>query len=372
MKRILVYGLSNKWGGVESIVHSIITQIENDVNIDVLLSGEDIDIRHTRHNENVSIISITSWGESRRKFKDELRDVLEKKDYDYVWINASLMCNRDIINVIRKNSSAQIITHSHGSYFEESNKLKEIILLALHYLNRSLYRKSVKYKCMCSEKSGKWFYGNAIFRNEHPYLIKNGIDINKYLFNKEIRNKIRTQLEIYNSDEIVLFHAGRLTPVKNQSFLIDLVKEAISQNLKVRLLIAGSGELEEELKHKVTEAHLETRIQFLGNRNDINELYQAADIFLLPSYHEGFPVTLTEAQAAGLKCIVSSTISRETNITGNVKYLSISNYSLQMWIDEIKRTELSGEYRLERSLVVRTKRYDISDVATDLKIYLGI
>lgn len=364
-----MYGLSGQWGGIESIIHAIISQLEDEIAFDILISDVMVNDRHKQHGANVSIIPITAWGASIRKFKEELRRIISDKHYDYVWINASLMCNRDIISVSKKYSQAEIITHSHGTYFEENNKLKEKILLFLHRINRPYFNRNVKYKLMCSEASGKWFYGKKALNNGELHLIRNGIDTSVFQFDNTIRNNLRAELGL--SDKKIILHAGRLTEVKNQKFLIHLMRRMADMKRNVKLLIVGEGELREELENLISSLDLKDFVMLLGTRADINQFYQAADVFVLPSFHEGFPVTLTEAQSAGLPCIVSNTISRETDITGAVKFLPIDEDSYSDWAEAIERITYSAEERKKRGQIVINNHFDISDVAKDFKSLLG-
>ncbi len=370
MKRFLIYGLSNQWGGIEAIIHSMISRLESDNELDLLISGQNVDERHFRHSGNVSVLKITAWGNSRTRFRKELKAVLLNRSYDFVWVNASLMCNRDIISVVRNNSQAKIITHSHGTYLEEANKLKEYILLVMHYFNRPYFRKYVDYKCMCSNASGKWFYGSKSVEAGDVYLIKNGIDTSRFRFDESIRIQMRKDLGIRN--EIVLFHAGRLTAVKNQNLLLHIVKSCIDKGINVKLLIAGDGELNQSLQNLASSLGVDNNVVFLGSRDDVHHLYQAADIFLLPSFHEGFPVTLTEAQTSGLYCLVSDYISTETNITGEIRYLPINPIAIDKWVDTIKDVSHNKQSRLRLSEKVREQRFDISDVVNDFKNHIGI
>jgi len=370
IKRFLIYGLSNQWGGVESIIHSIIHELEEESCFDILISGKEIDKRHLNHGKNVHVLPITSWGESPSTFATELKQILLISEYHFVWINASLMCNRSVIATVHKNSTAKIITHAHGSFFEEPNLMKKMLLLGMHYYNRRFFHRIVDYKCACSENAAKWFYGKKSFDDNNVYVIKNGIKTLDFIFNDNVRQKYRDSLGI--TDEIVLFHAGRLTPVKNQTYIIDIVKAAIDKGLNVKLFIAGDGELKQKLHDKVHNLGLDNRIYFLGNRNDINCLYQTSDIFLLPSHHEGFPVTLTEAQTSGLPCLVSSNISKETNISGGIRYLPISQQSIPLWVDAIKEVVVHNNSRYDHGQYVIAKHYDIKDVAKDFKSYIGM
>lgn len=369
MKRILIYGLSNHWGGVEAIVNALVSELENNISFDILISGNNIDTRYLSHKKSVRVLPITAWGQNRKKFISELVNYLHIGQYDYVWVNASLMCNRDIISIVNKKSNSEIITHAHGSYFEERNKIKEYALLFLHYLNRHYYYNNVKHKCACSLSAATWFYGKRFLNNHNVCIIKNGIDTTKFRFNEQLRQQYRTQFNI--TDEVLLFHAGRLTEVKNQIFLIEIVKEAILYGLNLKLLIAGDGELKEPLQHKIDEFKLNDKVKLLGSRSDVDKLYQAADVFLLPSHHEGFPVTLTEAQTSGLPCIVSDNISKETNINQLVFYLPISDNSIPKWVSIIKELGAKKIDRQKQGNVVIEHGYEIKDVANNFRHILG-
>ena len=102
-------------------------------------------------------------------------------------------------------------------------------------------------------------------------------------------------------------------------------------------------------------------VVFLGNRSDVDKLYQAMDVFLLPSHHEGFPVTLAEAQASGIHCIVSDHVSVETNLAGSVNYLPIDK-GVKPWADLISSYTFDSQNRVEMADAVINSGYDINDV----------
>ena len=150
------------------------------------------------------------------------------------------------------------------------------------------------------------------------------------------------------------------------------MRQIADQKMNVKLLIVGDGELRAELEDLITRLELNNFVMLLGSRSDINHFYQASDIFVLPSLHEGFPVTLTEAQTAGLPCVVSDRVSKETNITGAVKFLPIDNSSYSKWIEEIDKINFSIDQRKYIGNLVIQNHFDISDVAKDFKSILGI
>ena len=145
-----------------------------------------------------------------------------------------------------------------------------------------------------------------------------------------MREKYRELLNV--QDKYVILNVGRLLPVKNQLFLIELMKEINKEHKNVVLLIAGDGILKEELKQKINSYHLQENIILLGNRDDVPNILNAADVFIMPSLFEGLPLATIEAQANGLPVILSDTISKECNITGLVRFISLDSPKSE-WIN---------------------------------------
>lgn len=334
MKRILVYGLSNGWGGVEAIVMSMIDRMAGKYVFEIIHSLDSSSYAAQYESEFIRFVHMPSWGADRKGFASALKKYVEEKRFDYVWVNGCIMANKTIISVVRRFSDAKIIMHSHGSSFESSGWLKRLILLALHILNRPYYICNIDYPCMCSLKSGRWFYGKRYLNRHAVHHIKNGVDTAKFKFNIQVREAYRKEFGV--TDEFLVFHAGRLTEVKNQRKILSVVADALAVGMNVKLIIAGDGECREDLNKYAQELGLGNRVLFLGLRNDVANFYQAADVMLLPSFHEGFPVTLTEAQTSGLPCLVSDRVSDETNITGLVRFLSIDEDCNSSWVSALK------------------------------------
>ena len=359
MKSFLVYGLSNGRGGVESIVLSIMSCLP-ECKFDILLS-EGSCAYEELFNSNVNRINIASWGRSPQKFKADLESVLNNRIYDYVWINGCLMANRSIISVVRKYSNAKIITHSHGTSFEEGSAIKSVILKILHYVNRPFYLENTDFPCCCSLKSAEWYYGKNFCKKQKVFVVNNGVDVERFQFNKTTRDTLRAELAA--GDSFVLFHAGRLTHVKNQTKILEITKSLINSGKNVKLWIAGVGELEEHLKQYASELGISSMVSFLGFRNDVSSLCQAADAFLLPSFHEGLPVTIIEAQATGLSCFVSDRVTREADVSGLVDFIPIEKSSDE-WAGEINNFKYMSDREAATSLI-KSKRFDLDSVAED-------
>lgn len=197
-------------------------------------------------------------------------------------------------------------------------------------------------KIACSRKAGVALYGkNSKFR-----IINNGIDTNKFKYDTEIRNKKREELGIKNN--FVIGHIGRFDEQKNHTFLIDIFNEITKYKENAKLLLIGEGPLEDKIKEKVKALQIEEKVNFLGVRNDANELYQAMDVFLLPSLFEGLPIVGIEAQTAGLPCFFSDNISKEVKIV-NSHFISLKENG-KFWAQQIinihenyKRADVSEE-----------------------------
>ena len=183
------------------------------------------------------------------------------------------------------------------------------------------------YYMACGQKAGEYMYG----KNKKFYILKNAIDIEKYLYNDKIRNEKRKELKLANKN--VYLNIGRFAAQKNQLFLLDIFNEIIKDDKNAHLLmVGGDGELYDEIIKKIDKYKLDKSITILKNRNDVNEIYQAADVFLLPSLLEGFPLVALEAQTSALPMILSSEITKEAKINDNVYFLPIDN--AKTWADQ--------------------------------------
>lgn len=155
-------------------------------------------------------------------------------------------------------------------------------------------------------------------------------------------------------------HIGRFNYQKNHEFLIKIVDALKNNGYNVKLLLVGDGEKKKKIQELVQKSKLEDNIIFGGIRKDIPQILSAIDILLLPSFYEGMPNVVIEAQAIGTKCFISETITKEADITGLVKYLSIDRSEYE-WCDNI-----INEYKYERvdeKEKIKKNKYDINTIA---------
>ena len=165
----------------------------------------------------------------------------------------------------------------------------------------------------------------------HFKLLHNGIVPNAYKFSEEKRTVKRMELGI--SDKVVIGHVGALKKVKNQIRLIEILKNI--NDARYVLLLIGDGEDKEKLVLKAKELGVENQVMFLGSRSDVADLLQSIDVFVFPSFFEGIPMALIEAEAVGLPIVASDTINQDIKINDNICFVSLDE-SNDKWIQKIQ------------------------------------
>lgn len=209
----------------------------------------------------------------------------------------------------------------------------------------------------CSDRASKWLFKTT---SRKSVIVKNGIDLKKFAFSDIVRNKVRKNLDI-DQESTVVGHVGRFCHAKNHRFLIDIFDKYAKFNSNSVLILAGDGPLRAEIQHRVAELDLVDKVKFLGVRNDIDSLLQAFDIFVFPSLYEGLPVTLIEAQGAGVPCVISDRITKEVDLGVDlIGYLPLND--TRVWVEKIK-TALNRISTKSTTVVLRKKGYDIQHVS---------
>lgn len=219
----------------------------------------------------------------------------------------------------------------------------------------------------CGEEAGIWMFKHRPFM-----VINNGIDTEAYRFCEEDRIIVRKKLGI--AHETLIGHVGRLNEQKNQSFLLDVFNKIVDNNDDIKLVLIGDGPLEETLKKKAMDMKIAEKVFFVGAVNNVNQFLNALDIIVMPSLYEGLPLTLVEEQANGLTCVVADTITEEANISGNVKFISLTA-SLEVWADRIinELTDRSRGDSSEQSIrLIREKGFDINQITRTIAVVYGL
>ena len=258
-----------------------------------------------------------------------------------------------VLRIAAKHGVPVRIAHSHNA-----NQDRDIKYLVKLFCMRSI-PKYATHLFACSTAAGDWMFNGA------PYqLFANAVDTADFSFSAEKAAKTREKLGI-GKNVFAVGHIGRFSAQKNHTFLIDVFAKIIEKEPDSRLLLIGNGGRLEEIKGKVKALNLPDKVIFTGIRTDIPDLLQAMDVFVLPSLYEGLPVTLVEAQAAGLPCVISDKVSEECIVTkGLVTKMNLSDAPIQ-WAEHI--LNLRGTARINRYEEVRASGYDIVSCAKKLE-----
>ena len=329
---IRIAHIIGKWlgGGVESVVMNYYRNIDkNKIQFDFICDEDSTDIPYEEIEELGGKVILIPPYQKVFKYHKELKKVLMNGNYKIVHSHINTLS----VFSLWAAKSAKVpvrIAHSHSTTNKKEwkkNLIKNILkpfskLFATDYF-------------ACSELAGRWLFGNKEFDRKKVFVLNNAIDLDKFKFNKEIRNQKRNELKI-KDETLVIGHIGRFVEQKNHRFLIDIFNEIHNQEKNSILLLAGQGPLQEEIKQKVKDLKLTRCVKFLGQRKDANELYQAFDVFLLPSLYEGLPVVGVEAQASGNLCYLSNDMTKETKVLDSTVFMSLE-YSAEEWAFGILR-----------------------------------
>ena len=295
------------------------------------------------------------------KFIRFINQFFYNKSNEYIAVHLhEAYLNSLILPVAKKYDIKHRIIHNHATKYSDKkiNSIRNKILCIP-------IKKTANHFMACSEAAGIFLFGKNEIEKNNIYILNNAIEINKFKFCKSIREKIRRELLL--EDKLVVGHVGRFNEPKNHVYLIEVFSEVYKKNKNALLILIGEGPLSRKVRSLVKELNLTSKVLFLGLRTDVNELMQAMDIFVLPSLYEGLPVVAVEAQASGLPCIISNSITDEIKITDLVTFKSL-NQSPSEWADDILNIN-NKHSRYDTSRKIIDAGYDIKSAASRLEEY---
>lgn len=245
----------------------------------------------------------------------------EHKEYKIVHSNLDSSANIHLR--IAKKHNCIAIAHSHNS--NDGVGLKGLVKSVLKFN----FNSCCDYKFACSDKAARWLFGKNATDIK---IINNGINSEIYTYDNALRKKVLDEFAI--NDKFVIGSVARFNHQKNHQFIIDVFYEYKKNVPNAVLILVGDGDLKNEILEKTNKMNIDDSVIFTGVRSDIFELLNAFDLFIMPSFYEGLPVSVIEAQASGLKCLLSDTITKEVDITGNVEFMSLEK-SPKEWAEKI-------------------------------------
>lgn len=353
MRNILIEGMTSNMGGIEKFIYTIYNNLKDEYHIDFITVDENIPFEAEFKENGSEIYRITPRHISIKQYKSDMKNVFNKKKYDVLWSNKTTLSAIDSMVIAKKNGVKKIVCHSHAS-----KNMGSRFTYIMHSLNKKRINAHIDYKVACSTEAAEWFYGKD---TDKITIIQNAVDVKKYAPSLAIKERKRKELNI--KEEFVLGHIGRFSVEKNHKFLIDIFEQVYKQT-DARLLLCGDGALMPEIKEYVEGKNLEEKISFLGIRNDIAEILQVMDVLVFPSLYEGLPFALVEAQAAGVPCVVSDTVSVESKLTDILEFVELKNGPM-MWTEKI--LQYQDYIKVSKEEQLTEKGFSLDSMMQDIK-----
>lgn len=254
---------------------------------------------------------------------------------------------------VAKKHGVKTIIHSHST----SNGTGAMAM-AKNALQFPL-KKQADILMACSTEAGLWLYGEKAMQSDKYVFMPNGVDLERFSYNAEARNRLRKELGL--EGKFVVGHVGRFMADKNHGFLVEAFAKLKEQKPDSALLLVGEGALQLQTAQKAVQLGVAEDVIMTGNRNDVAELLSAMDVFAFPSIREGLPVTLIEAQAAGLPCLISENISPDVDVSKLAKRLPID--SPERWAEEMLRKQ----ERMDVKADIIKAGFDVKDSAKKMQ-----
>ena len=339
MKKLLIFGLKDPAGGVESAVMAYVRHFDREaIAADFAVFGEDFSLAP----EIESLGGKTLYLPVRRKdplgYRAAAEAVFRDDRYDAVWCQFSGLTNIDFLTNAKKYGVPLRAAHAHTASLPWGSPLMKYPVIAAHEKNKRVIDRYATHLFACSRSAAVFMYGEK--NAAKARIVPNAADLSRFTVSDG--REARRELGIAE-DAFVVGHVGRMCVAKNQKFLIDLFAALRKINPKAVLLFVGDGELHDEVHAHATSSGCADAIVFTGARSDLPGLYAAMDVFCLPSLTEGFPVTAVEAQACGLPCVVSAqAVEESVNISGAVRFVSLDS-SPEEWAQALLSAGAEGK-----------------------------
>jgi len=348
MKKILMIGVTNSVGGIETYIMNLLRHLDTDKYKLCFPYIKNM----AYHDEIVALGGeiLPELPRSRRtlwKYYHSWKSLIVKEKIDAIYYNDCDIVSLSLLRIAKKAGVPIRIFHAHNS---SNTKKRNIVHRLSQVYNRVCVGNVATDLLACSANAGDFIFG------KHPYsVIKNGIDLDKYEFKECIRKNRRSQFKI--QDEKVFLFVGRFTDIKNPLFCLEVFKKIYDKDKNSKLFFCGDGPLMQEIKQRIVEYDLQSSVFLLGNCADVNELYSMADYLIMPSLFEGFPFVLVEAQCSGLKCICSDKIEQNTNISNTITYINL-DIGAKNWAEQILNMQCNSR-RETFGKVIREAGFDI-------------
>lgn len=357
--RILMFGMSSFPGGIENYIanYFLCADFSEDTTIDFVSYDGKLAFEDRIVGLGHRVIQVPHLRKNPIGYARTVKKLLKEGDYDCVYVNMLSAANVVPIRYAVKAGVKIIAVHAHAN-----STVKGALRRILHSVNKKFCKNKAVVKLACSDAAGNWLFDDGEFT-----VVPNSIDVDRFSFSAESRNEIRESLGIENST-FVVGHVGRFAEEKNHLFLLDIFNELLKKRENSRLLLVGGGPYETLIREKAAALGISEKIIFAGITDSSHRYYSAFDAFVFPSVFEGFGMSALEAQACGLPCFCSDSLSKSLDVTKTVEFIALDK-SAESWAEIV----LGKEIRIGRSdmnRVVGESEYNIRTQIANLKAIL--
>lgn len=363
MNKILHVSGAMNVGGTETMLINLYRKINEDIQFD-FISYSNEEAYYDKEIEALGgrVIKLNAPSEVGiiSAIKDIMKVIEENGPYNAVHTHMLFNCGIAMIAAWLSNVRVRV-SHAHTTSDESESFVRKVYISIMRFIINIFSTDFLA----CSDAAGKYLFGSSIVTNKKYKMLPNYIDYEKFI-NCNDKNSIRKELGI-NDDDIVVCHIGRFIQAKNHSFLIEVVKELIEKNNKIKLILVGTGHLRNDIEIKVKDLGIERNVYFIGLRDDISNILNNSNLFILPSIYEGLGLVLLEAQASNLPCLVSEAVQPEVDLGMNlVKKLSLLA-GAKVWAKESEYLINEGINKdMDVAKAVKDKKYDLNSVLNNL------
>ena len=362
--RVLVFGASlDKRAGIESFLMNMNKHMDGNCAFDYVC----LENQTNRINDldfcrgNGAVIELPLYNKKPIGYLHSLMKLFKngKNKYQSVYVNLFSMVHI-MPALLGRLYGYKVVLHSHNNSIPPRSKL----YMFLHRFNRWLTSRMKFVRLTTSDGSTEFMFGKKHLSD--AILIYNAIDIKRFGYNEESGKKVRTELGV--GDRPMVGFVGRLAPQKNPVFLIEIFNEIHKLNAKACLVMVGEGELLDDVKNKIAKYKLNDDVLILPNRTDIEKIYNAMNLFILPSLFEGLGIVLIEAQCTGLPCLTSADVVPKIAQVSDelLKYVPLSE-SPEVWAQKAEKLLKTDFNRSKGCECVREAGFDINKEALRLE-----
>lgn len=347
--RILVgFIWDGKSGGIDAYLMAFARVARDEgVNLDFLTNEycEDLanELDHLGHRLH-EIATLHDRGSQR----STIFALCEENTYDAAYFNISTALMYPVVKDAKDAGIPRIAVHSHATGSNQPSAWREIVFDLLNYVMRGRLRKATTHPFTCSNAAAEWLFGEGCEPEGSVVFVPNPVDVSIFKFDQQSRAAVRERLGL--ADKLVIGSVTAMKEVKNPWLLVGLFAEFAKDHPDAHLLVMGGGDLFPAVEEYATSVLRPGSFSLLGKRHDIPNLLQALDAFVLTSKREGMPISVLEAQVAGLPCLLSTGIPRDVVVEGSCVSRMKKGSSAKDWAVELSRLISNFDAKNRKSL----------------------